>query len=134
MQTVDVAIGIILREDQVLLSQRSSSVKQPGCWEFPGGKVEANEFPKDALKRECLEETGITVLACEPLVSVWHDYLDYTVLLHAFIVSHFESEPRGCEGQPVRWVLGNTLSDWNFPDANDAVIAAFKAWNSVYAN
>jgi 8-oxo-dGTP diphosphatase len=133
MQTVDVAIGVIQRGAHVLLSQRSASVKQPFYWEFPGGKVEAEESPADALRRECREETGITVLASEPLVSVWHDYCDYSVLLHAFVVTQFESEPRGCEGQPLRWVQWNTLSDWNFPAANDAVISALEAWYSVCA-
>lgn len=133
MQTVDVAIGVVCRRDRVLVSQRSATVKQPLCWEFPGGKVDASETPEDALRRECKEEIGITVLKSEPLISVWYDYRDYAVLLHSFIVTHFQSEPTAREGQPLQWVARCELGKWQFPAANHAVLSALSVrFNRVY--
>ncbi len=128
MQTVDVAIGVVCRHDRVLISQRSATVKQPLCWEFPGGKVDTNETPEHALRRECKEEIGIAVLQSQPLISVWHDYRDYAVLLHAFMVTNFQSEPIAREGQPLRWVARCELGKWQFPAANHAVLSALSVW------
>ncbi len=57
-----VVAAIIKKDGKYLLAQRKDDCKSaPGKWEFPGGKVEFGEDPKDALKREIREELGIDI-------------------------------------------------------------------------
>ena len=59
---VDVAAAVITRPDgSFLLGQRAPGTFYPGYWEFPGGKVEPGETPRDALVRELNEELGLEV-------------------------------------------------------------------------
>ncbi|MEG3765636.1 8-oxo-dGTP diphosphatase MutT [Alteromonas sp. 14N.309.X.WAT.G.H12] len=124
MSTVQVAVGVILREDQVFICKRPSDKHQGGKWEFPGGKVDDGETAIEALRRELKEEVGITVLNGEPLVTVTHDYGDKRVCLEVFTVSEFTGEPAGLEGQDGLWCVVNQLDPKAFPDANVAIIDA----------
>ncbi len=56
-----VAAALIDADGRVLLSQRPKGKALEGLWEFPGGKIDANERPEDALIRELREELGIVV-------------------------------------------------------------------------
>ena len=54
---IDVAVGVVYRGDaEILIARRPQDVEQGGLWEFPGGKVESGESPRDALTREIAEE------------------------------------------------------------------------------
>ena len=61
-QPIPVGIGIIRRGDRFLVRQRPAGTVYAGYWEFPGGKCEPGEDPAAATARECLEETGLTVV------------------------------------------------------------------------
>ena len=124
MKRIHVAAGIILQGDKVLLAKRPSHVHMGGLWEFPGGKLEANESLTDALARELKEEIGIDVSACEPFMQVSHDYPDKQVLLDFCKVTEFTGEPKGLEQQQVSWVPLIQLSDYAFPEANLPVVKA----------
>ena len=63
-RVVRVAAAVLVRGDgKVLLAQRLPGTPYPGYWEFPGGKLEAGESARDALRRELDEELGIAVRA-----------------------------------------------------------------------
>ncbi|MFO7642121.1 MAG: NUDIX domain-containing protein, partial [Candidatus Competibacteraceae bacterium] len=67
-RTVRVAVGIIAdATGAILIARRPDHVHQGGLWEFPGGKVEADETVDAALRRELHEELGIAIQAAEPL-------------------------------------------------------------------
>lgn len=120
---IDVAAGVI-RDDalgRVLVAKRPEGVHQGGLWEFPGGKLEVGETVSEALKRELWEEIGITVHASTPLITLEHVYPDRTVRLHVRDVRDYSGEPRGVEGQPVRWVSLDELDQYSFPAANDPI-------------
>lgn len=125
MKTVDVAVGIILREGEVLVALRGAEQHQGGLWEFPGGKIETGEDHKVALGRELWEELGITVKTAKYLLSHAHDYGDKQVVLHTFVVDNFDGEPRGREGQPVKWVEVDALKNLSFPEANQVLLDRF---------
>ena len=76
-----VACAVIRQGNQVLLSQRLASAHQGGLWEFPGGKVAAQESPEDALARELYEELGIQVRASRFRFQIPWDYGDRRVRL-----------------------------------------------------
>lgn len=123
--SLHVAVGVVLdRQGRVLVSLRHAAAHQGGLWEFPGGKVEAGETVSEALARELREELSIRVLEVSPLLEVRHDYGDRRVLLDVWWVSAFEGQPRGLEGQRVRWVGADAIRALDFPAANRPVLEA----------
>ncbi|CAM3015973.1 8-oxo-dGTP diphosphatase MutT [Legionella worsleiensis] len=119
-----VAVAVITdREQRVLITQRSLHVPHGGCWEFPGGKIEPDESPQQALVREIKEELGITVVDSVFLGEVTHQYPNQMIHLIIFHVSRFTGEPFCKEGQlNMKWVHKDKLSDEDFPQANRDII------------
>ena len=122
MKVVDVAVGVIKRHDMIYLSKRADSLHQGGKWEFPGGKKEAGESIAHALCRELLEEVNITVLSQSPLLVIEHDYGDKKVRLDVRLVEEFSGEPSHQEAQQERWVKIADLGQYDFPEANLAIV------------
>lgn len=101
---IDVAAGLILKPDgQLLLAQRPGNKPWSGWWELPGGKIEPNETPEDALARELNEELGIVVTQATPWVTYTHEYPETIVRLAFHRVTGWTGEPSGCEGQAIAW-------------------------------
>ncbi|MEN0037022.1 MAG: Nudix family hydrolase [Cellvibrio sp.] len=122
---VHVTVGVIMDNDgKIFIAKRPLDTHQGGLWEFPGGKVDANETIQQALVRELREELAIEVLASEPLIQIRHHYPDKSVLLDVHKITQFSGEPCGNEGQPVQWVEVRDLHKFEFPAANRPIIAA----------
>lgn len=120
-----VAVGVIKNDDgHVLISFRHKSSHQGSLWEFPGGKVELGETVEQALARELKEELGILVEASVPLIKIKHQYTDLEVLLDVRTVTLFSGEAHGVEGQEVKWIDPNQLTNHKFPEANYPIITA----------
>ena len=121
-KVVHVAVGVIVRQQQVLLALRSNKQHQGGKWEFPGGKVEPDETVAQALTRELLEEVAINVTETSAFMQLEYAYPEKTVLLDIYLVTDFTGEPHGLEGQPLQWVNIADLSSMEFPDANQPIV------------
>lgn len=102
---IDVAVGVLLRPDgTVLLGNRPADKPWPGWWELPGGKLEPGETVLQALARELHEELGIEVTTSAPWVTYVHEYPTTTVRLAFCRVTGWLGEPKGLEGQELRWI------------------------------
>jgi 8-oxo-dGTP diphosphatase len=123
---LDVAAAVICDADrrQVLIARRADHLHQGGLWEFPGGKFEPGEGSREALNREIREELDIAVEQAEPLITLRHDYDDRRVRLHVWRVTRFSGNPRGLQGQPLRWVDVAELDAIHFPAANQPIVTA----------
>ena len=118
-----VAVGVLIRADgTVLITRRSPHAALGGLWEFPGGKLEAGETVVVALRRELHEELGIVVQDAEPALQVHHSDSVQTVILHVWQVHTWHGTPHGREGQPLRWVKPEQLSEFAFPAADTPII------------
>lgn len=123
-EQIHVAVGIILNvSGEVLIALRDRDKHQGGLWEFPGGKVEAGESVSEALRRELQEEVNLHVLKSSPLLTIEHNYGDKQVRLDVRQVDEFHGEASGMEGQPICWVELENLQDYQFPDANRAIVS-----------
>jgi 8-oxo-dGTP diphosphatase len=105
---VEVAVGILLKEQSlVLMGKRPSGKPYAGYWEFPGGKLEANESITTALERELHEELGIRIASdashCHQIMMLEHDYPHAYVRLHVCLVDRWEGELIGLENQELSW-------------------------------
>lgn len=108
----------------ILLARRPPHVHQGDLWEFPGGKVESDEDPLKALRRELQEELDILLESAHPLIQIRHDYPDKSVLLDVWRAENWHGTPWGREGQAIEWVRPERLGDYPFPAANQPVIKA----------
>ena len=122
IKIVNVAVGVIKKNNAIFICKRANEQHQGGLWEFPGGKVEASESVFAALKRELIEEVGITIHSSSQLMVIEHDYGDKCVRLDIHVVSNFSGQAHGAEGQPSEWVNISELTNYDFPAANAEII------------
>jgi len=124
---IHVAVAVICNDQrQVLLTLRADDAHQGGLWEFPGGKLESDERPVDALQRECSEEIGISIKDSRPLIRIQHDYGDRQVLLDVWRIEDYNGTPFGQEGQAMEWVDIGKLAQRSMPAANRAIVNALQ--------
>ena len=102
--TVDVAVGVLVQPDgQFLVTSRPEGKVYAGYWEFPGGKLEQGETVEQALRRELVEELGITIGPAQPWKVELVDYPHALVRLHFCKVFDWAGELDMREGQTYAW-------------------------------
>ena len=121
-----VVAAVIERADRrILIGQRRRGDTSPLKWEFPGGKIEADEEPVAALARELREELGATLVRCVEMGRVQHVYAGSTnaveIRFYAAEIAEENIEPKCFE--QIAWVLPRELGDYDFLDANRTLIA-----------
>ena len=101
---VDVAVGVLIQPNgNFLLTSRPSGKVYEGYWEFPGGKLEQGESVEQALRRELIEEIGITIAAIQPWKVELVDYPHALVRLNFCKVFEWTGELQMHEGQSFAW-------------------------------
>jgi 8-oxo-dGTP diphosphatase len=119
-------VGILKREDKVLVGKRPHGKPYGGYWEFPGGKIEPNESGKNALIRELHEELGIDVTSAHSWFEHTHTYPDKTVFLEIWLVEKFSGEPHGKENQSLRWVTLPEVLELQLLEGNWSIMDRIK--------
>jgi 8-oxo-dGTP diphosphatase len=122
------AVALIDADGRILLAQRPAGRPMAGLWEFPGGKVEADETPERALVRELREELGIdTRESClAPIAFASHPYEKFHLLMPLFVCRRWRGTPQSLEGQTLRWVRISELRDYPMPPADIPLIAQLR--------
>ena len=127
MNHFNVAAGILCdAAGRILIAERLGGGVFNGLWEFPGGKIGADETSLEALSRELAEELGIEVTACASFMNLRHEYHDRIVTIEFFIVSEWNSDPVGREGQALRWVPRESLDAEELLPADVPVVEALQ--------
>jgi len=130
---IDVAVAVIRRNDGfVLFAERPAGKACAGEWEFPGGKIEADESALEALVREIDEELAIHITHARPWITLRHAYTHAHVRLNFFIVTSWTGEPHGREGQQLAWQDLHAMTVGPLLSANAPVIHALRL-PDVYA-
>lgn len=119
----EVTAGVIWRDGEVLISQRSLDDMLGGLWEFPGGKQQDGESLQECLKREIREELEIEIEVGEPLVTIKHAYTHFRITLHAFVCRYQSGRPRPLQVADFEWVKLDQLKDYPFPVTDQKIIA-----------
>ena len=127
MNHFDVAAGILCDpKGRILIAERLGDGPFHGMWEFPGGKIAPGETSPQALSRELAEELGIEVTEYSSFMSLRHEYDDRIVSIEFFIVSEWNSDPVGREGQELRWVPAELLDADELLPADMPVVTALR--------
>jgi 8-oxo-dGTP diphosphatase len=103
-EPVDVAVGVLIADDgRFLLTSRPAGKVYAGYWEFPGGKLEAGESVEQALRRELVEELGVTIGPATPWKVELVDYPHARVRLHFCKVATWQGAFEMREAQQMAW-------------------------------
>ncbi|MFA0115008.1 8-oxo-dGTP diphosphatase MutT [Vibrio sp. 10N.261.46.E11] len=124
MKRIHIVAGIIFNQDksQVFITKRPDDKHKGGFWEFPGGKVEVGETIEQAMTRELDEEIGIKVTEQSLFEHLEFDYTDKSLKFDFILVTDFEQQPYGKEGQQGEWVSLESLNQYTFPEANVPIL------------
>lgn len=126
---VIVVAGVLFEGGRVLLTQRKQGAHLEGLWELPGGKIDPDEDPRDALVRELREEIGTEVEVGAPLeITSWR-YPEKRVLLLFFEVTRKPGspDPSIVDVADLMWATADDLERLQFPPADVAVVGRIKA-------
>ena len=123
-----VAAAVIDSSGRVLIAQRPPGKHMAGGWEFPGGKLEPGEERLAGLARELREELGIAIAPerSRPLIRVRHSYPSREVLLDIWVIRNYSGEPRGLDGQALRWCTQDELATVQLLPADGPIVAALR--------
>ncbi len=120
-----VVAGILVRGDEILCCQRPKTDPFPLKWEFPGGKIEPNEGPEQALARELEEELAIHAEIGPLVQTVRHSYTRGVIVeLHFFRVERWSGEIRNVIFNDVRWVERGQVAALDFLEADREIVRA----------
>ena len=118
-----VVAALIVKDDEILICQRTEHQPHPLKWEFPGGKIEANEEPTAALLRELEEELGIKAELGAEVATIQHHYPNgNSVELHFYLVKKFEGDIKNLVFENVRWATRTELPTFDFLEADIALV------------
>jgi 8-oxo-dGTP diphosphatase len=114
-----VVAAIIWQGGNVLVCQRTRHQTMPLKWEFPGGKIEEGEQPRDALRRELEEELGIRAVVGDEVARVRHEYPDgNSVELRFYDVREYSGELENRIFRDIRWAGPRELPAYDFLEAD----------------
>ena len=114
-----VVAALILQNGKILVCQRTRHQTMPLKWEFPGGKIETGEQPRDALRRELEEELGIDAKIGEEVARIQHKYKHGgAVELRFYVVHEFKGELENRIFRDVQWSDRKKLPGYDFLDAD----------------
>ncbi len=114
-----VVAALILKNGKVLVCQRTRHQSMPLKWEFPGGKIEDGEQPRDALRRELEEELGIDAQIGEEVARIRHDYKNGgAVELRFYVVNEYTGEMENRIFRDMRWAKWSELPSYDFLEAD----------------
>ncbi len=114
-----VVAALIVKKDRILACQRTRHQVMPLKWEFPGGKIEEGEQPRDALRRELEEELGIEATIGNEVARIHHEYPSGgAVELRFYEVHTYKGEIENRIFREVRWVERDKLPELDFLEAD----------------
>ncbi|MBZ5571851.1 MAG: (deoxy)nucleoside triphosphate pyrophosphohydrolase [Acidobacteriia bacterium] len=118
-----VVAALILKDGKFLICQRTRHQTMPLKWEFPGGKIEEGEQPRDALRRELDEELGINAKIGEEVARIRHDYkTGSSVELRFYVVREYQGEIENRIFRDLRWAGRGELPSYDFLEADRELV------------
>ena len=126
MKQIEVVAAIIRKEDKIFATQRGYG-EWKDWWEFPGGKMEVGETPKEALKREIREELSTEISVDELLYTVEYDYPKFHLILHCYLCSLLTEALHLNEHEAAKWLSKDELNSVQWLPADLEVIEKLRS-------
>ncbi len=125
MKTIEVVAAIIVRNGHVFATQRGYG-EWKDWWEFPGGKMESGESPKEALVREIREELDAEIEVGRLLETVEWDYPAFHLTMHCFLCSMKSESMHLNEHEDAVWLSADTINSVHWLPADEGLIPKIK--------
>lgn len=123
-EVIRVVAAVIEHDGRYLITQRNANAVLPLLWEFPGGRVEADESETHALLREVKGRIGVEVVIGAKLGEHLHDYTTYQVQLTMYSCRlPSEARPYPATVADLRWVTSREFLDYDFPPADEKTMS-----------
>ena len=114
-----VVAALIVKDGKLLVCQRTRHQTMPLKWEFPGGKIEEGEQPRDALRRELDEELGILATVGDELARIQHEYPNGGMVeLRFYLVREFKGEIENRIFREIQWAAPADVPTFDFLEAD----------------
>jgi 8-oxo-dGTP diphosphatase len=114
-----VVAALIWKDGKILICQRTRHQVMALKWEFPGGKIEEGEQPRDALRRELDEELGIHAVIGDEVARICHEYPNHSsVELRFYEVHEYSGEMENRIFREIRWAAPAELPGFDFLEAD----------------
>ena len=121
-----VTAAIIEAGEKILIAKRKHDTFMGGSWEFPGGKVDFGEDPKDSIVREMKEEMDLDIEDPQLLHLTSHVYhraeVDLHVIILFYVVKRFSGDVSHIQCQDSCWVDPQTIDRSTFLESNQAAL------------
>lgn len=124
---INVVGAVIVRNDEILCAQRGLGGSLGGMWEFPGGKIESGETPRQALEREIQEELLCAVTVADEVTSTTYEYDFGIVTLTTFYCELVDGEPQLTEHEDAKWLKRDELSTLEWAPADIPAVEIIQA-------
>lgn len=123
--------AVIFHHGNILCAQRGAAGTLPNMWEFPGGKVEAGESPREAIIREIAEELRCRVTVGEKVTATTHEYEFGIVRLTTFACELLEGTPQLTEHAAVRWLSPEELVQLEWAPADIEAVELLETYRFI---
>ncbi len=131
MKTIRVAAAIIEHEGKILAAQRGYGENKDG-WEFPGGKIEPDESPVDAIVREIKEELSADIVVKQLLTTVEYDYPKFHLSMDCFMAALKPgSDMKLLEHEDMTWLKASELDSLDWLPADIEVVKSIKSYLGI---
>jgi 8-oxo-dGTP diphosphatase len=118
-----VVAALIAKDGKLLVCQRTRHQTMPLKWEFPGGKIEEKEQPRDALRRELEEELGILATIGDEVARFRHEYPNRSMVeLRFYVVREYRGEIENRIFKDIRWAPLKDLPTFDFLEADLSLV------------
>lgn len=121
-----IAVGVVIKNNRLLITRRSPDGLLGGLWEFPGGKIKKGETAKKAVVREIKEEVNLTVVAEKRLTRVKHAYTHFKIEMDVFICRFVNGRIHLKGPVDFRWVTAAEINRFPLPKANHKFLPELK--------
>ena len=125
MKRIEVVAAVIRKGDRIFATQRGYG-DWKDWWEFPGGKMEPGEAPRDALVREIREELNAEIAVGDLIETVEWDYPAFHLTLHCYWCTLVSEELTLLEHESARWLRAGELSSVNWLPADESLVERIK--------
>ena len=126
MKRIEVVGAVIVNAGLILCAQRGSAGKLPGMWEFPGGKVEPEESPAEALEREINEELSCEIVVKDFITTTEYEYDFGIVVLSTFYCELKSGAPALSEHEAMVWLSPEELNTLEWAPADIPAVASIQ--------
>ena len=121
-----IAVGVVLKKGNLLITQRKTEGLLGGLWEFPGGKIKTGESAEAAVVREIKEEVSLTVEVKQKLARVKHAYTHFKIDMDVFICDYKSGRVRLNGPVDFRWIKPAGIDQYPLPKANHKFLPELK--------